>query len=205
MNIAVGAARGLAHLHDREATIHGNLTSSNILIDGHLNPKISDFALFRLMTQAANSTAIAAAGALGYTAPELTKLRRATPKSDEYSFGIVLLELLTGKAPSEAITPSYGYGSSHTTSSDADAPGGAMDLPEWVASVLKHQWTHEVFDAELMKGRHGGPASDEELINTLQVAMACVKHSPMDRPDISEVVRQLEQIRPELKQSTREK
>lgn len=181
MNIAIGAARGLAYLHDQERIIHGNLTSSNILIDAHLNPKLSDFGLSRLMTPAANSNVIATAGALGYRAPELTKLRKATTKSDVYSFGIVLLELLTGKAPGEG--PS--------------ATETGMDLPDWVASIVKQQWTHEVFDLELMKGRAPG---DEELINTLQLAMTCVKLPPLERPEMSEVLQQLEQIKPDLKQ-----
>ncbi|MCO5550970.1 hypothetical protein L7F22_004465 [Adiantum nelumboides] len=183
MGIATGAARGLVYLHEEQKMIHGNLTSSNILIDAHQNAKLSDFGLSRLMTQAANSNVIATAGALGYRAPELTKLRKATTKSDVYSFGIVLLELLTGKAPGEG--PSSG---------PAEA---TMDLPEWVASIVKQEWTQEVFDLELMKGRAPG---DEELINTLQLAMHCVKLAPLERPEMSEVLLQLEQIKPDLKQ-----
>lgn len=183
MIIAIGAAKGLVYLHDELKIIHGNLTSSNILIDAHQNAKLSDFGLARLMTPAANSNVIATAGALGYRAPELTKLRKATTKSDVYSFGIVLLELLTGKAPGEG--PSSG------------AAEGTLDLPEWVASIVKQQWTQEVFDVELMKGRAPG---DEELINTLQLAMTCVKLAPLERPEMSEVLQQLEQIKPDLKQ-----
>eukprot|EP00250_Pteridium_aquilinum_P015011 c22326_g1_i2 orf=415-2790(-) len=183
MNIAIGAARGLVYLHDEQKIIHGNLTSSNILIDAHQNARLSDFGLSRLMTPAANSNVIATAGALGYRAPELTKLRKATTKSDVYSFGIVLLELLTGKAPGEG--PSSG------------PVEGTLDLPEWVASIVKQQWTQEVFDLELMKGRAPG---DEELINTLQLAMTCVKLAPLERPEMSEVLKQLEQIKPDLKQ-----
>lgn len=181
MNIAVGVARGLAYLHDHEQIIHGNLTCSNILLDAHLNPKLSDFGLSRLMTAAANSNVIATAGALGYRAPELTKLRRANPKSDVYSFGTVLLELMTGKAPSEG----------------SSAEGG-MDLPDWVASIAKGERMQDVFDVELMKGRL--PGDDDELIHALQVAMACVRLTPLERPDMGEVVQQLEQIKPDLKQ-----
>ncbi|KAI5068329.1 hypothetical protein GOP47_0017152 [Adiantum capillus-veneris] len=184
MNIAIGAAKGLVYLHEEQKMIHGNLTSSNILIDAHQNAKLSDFGLSRLMTQAANSNVIATAGALGYRAPELTKLRKATTKSDVYSFGIVLLELLTGKAPGEG--PSSG-----------PTEGTTMDLPDWVASIVKQEWTQEVFDIELMKGRAPG---DEELINTLQLAMNCVTLAPLERPEMSEVLQQLEQIKPDLKQ-----
>ncbi|MCO5569867.1 hypothetical protein L7F22_023581 [Adiantum nelumboides] len=175
LNIAVSAARGLAHLHNNERLVHGNLTSSNILLDSRVNAKLSDFGLSRLMTTAANANVIATASALGYRAPELTKLRKATTKSDVYSFGIVLLELLTGKSPGE------------TASTDQTA---GMDLPEWVASIVKEEWTNEIFDLELMKG---SAPSEDELINTLQLAMNCVTPSPGSRPAIEEVMRQLEE------------
>lgn len=175
LNIAVCAARGLAHLHNNERIVHGNLTSSNILLDSRMNAKLSDFGLSRLMTTAANANVIATASALGYRAPELTKLRKATTKSDVYSFGIVLLELLTGKSPGE------------TASTDQTA---GMDLPEWVASIVKEEWTNEIFDLELMKG---AAPSEDELINTLQLAMNCVTPSAGSRPAIEEVTRQLEE------------
>eukprot|EP00250_Pteridium_aquilinum_P019829 c24590_g1_i1 orf=204-2549(+) len=175
LNIAAGAARGLAHLHNNERIVHGNLTSSNILLDSRMHAKLSDFGLSRLMTTAANASVIATASALGYRAPELTKLRKATTKSDVYSFGIVLLELLTGKSPGEAAS--------------ADQTAG-MDLPEWVASIVKEEWTNEIFDLELMKG---AAPSEDELINTLQLAMNCVTPSAGSRPAIEEVTRQLEE------------
>lgn len=183
LNIAAGAARGLAHLHENERIIHGNLTSSNILLDSRMNAKLSDFALSRLMTTVANSNVIATASALGYRAPELTKLRKATTKSDVYSFGIVLLELLTGKAPGDTVAAETG-----------------MDLPEWVASIVKEEWTNEIFDLELMKGV---APSEDELINTLQLAMNCVTPAAGSRPPMGEVAHQLEEtlIKPEGRQT----
>lgn len=182
MKIAIGAGRGLAYLHSNENIIHGNLTSSNILLDANMNAKIADFGLSRLMTTAANSNVIATAGALGYRAPELTKLKKGTTKTDVYSFGIVLLELLTGKAPGEPMTADNG-----------------MDLPEWVASIVKEEWTNEVFDLELMKEASN---SGDELLNTLQLAMHCVDPTPSARPDMDEVVHQLEEIKPESTHSS---
>lgn len=182
MKIAVGAGRGLAHLHTRENIVHGNLTSSNILLDSELNAKISDFGLSRLMTTAANSNVIATAGALGYRAPELTKLKKATTKTDVYSFGVILLELLTGKAPGESMTADNG-----------------MDLPEWVASIVKEEWTNEVFDLELLKD---AAICGDELLNTLQLAMQCVDPTPSSRPDMDEVVHRLDDIKPEFGRSS---
>uniref|UniRef100_A0A0D9XW26 Protein kinase domain-containing protein n=1 Tax=Leersia perrieri TaxID=77586 RepID=A0A0D9XW26_9ORYZ len=175
MTIAKGTARGLAFLHDDMSIVHGNLTASNVLLDDHTNPKIADFGLSRLMTTAANSNVLAAAGALGYRAPELSKLKKASAKTDVYSLGVIILELLTGKSPAE------------TTN--------GMDLPQWVASIVKEEWTSEVFDLELMRDGDNGPAGDE-LVDTLKLALHCVDQSASVRPDAREVLRQLEQIRP---------
>ncbi|KAK3118208.1 hypothetical protein QOZ80_9BG0695690 [Eleusine coracana subsp. coracana] len=175
MTIAKGTSRGLAYLHDDMSIIHGNLTASNVLLDEHNNPKISDFGLSRLMTAAANSNVLAAAGALGYRAPELSKLKKANAKTDVYSLGVIILELLTGKSP-------------------ADNTNG-MDLPQWVASIVKEEWTSEVFDLELMRDAASGNVGDE-LMDTLKLALHCVDPSPSVRPEAREVLRQLEQIRP---------
>ncbi|KAL2613569.1 hypothetical protein R1flu_025261 [Riccia fluitans] len=182
MKVTMGAARGLGFLHESENIIHGNLTASNILLDGRMNAKISDYGLSRLMTQQAMSGLMATAGTLGYRAPELAKTKKPTRKSDVYSFGIVLLELLTGKAPVEQ------------SSSDS-----GMDLAEWVSSVVKEEWTSEVFDVEIIKG--AAPHQEEEMMNSLQLAMVCVNTSPSSRPEMEDVIRQLEEIRPDLRSS----
>ncbi|KAG6550472.1 hypothetical protein Mapa_007946 [Marchantia paleacea] len=182
MKISMGAARGLGFLHESENIIHGNLTASNILLDGRMNARISDYGLARLMTPQAMSGLMATAGTLGYRAPELVKTKKATTKSDVYSFGIVLLELLTGKAPVEQ------------SSSDS-----GMDLAEWVSSVVKEEWTSEVFDVEIIKG--AAPHQEEEMMNTLQLALVCVNTAPSSRPEMEDVVRQLEEIRPDLRSS----
>ncbi|RLM70052.1 hypothetical protein C2845_PM17G00590 [Panicum miliaceum] len=175
MTIAKGTARGLAYLHDDMSIVHGNLTASNVLLDEQCNPKISDFGLSRLMTTAANSNVLAAAGALGYRAPELSKLKKANAKTDVYSLGVIILELLTGKTPAESTN--------------------GMDLPQWVASIVKEEWTGEVFDLELMRDAAAGPVGDE-LMDTLKLALHCVDPAPSVRPEAREVLRQLEQIRP---------
>ncbi|KAE9608053.1 hypothetical protein Lal_00003694 [Lupinus albus] len=176
MRIAQGVARGMFYLHSQENIIHGHLTSNNILLDENTNAKIADFGLSRLMTTAANSNIIATAGAAsGYRAPELLKLKKANNKSDIYSLGLILLELLTGKSPNESIND--------------------VELPQWVASVVKEEWTNEVFDVELMKD---ASTIGDELLNTLKLALHCVDPSPSARPDIQQVLQQLQEIRPVL-------
>lgn len=179
MTIAIGVTRGLNHLHTQENIIHGNLTSSNILLDEQTNAHIADFGLSRLMTTAANTNVIATAGSLGYRAPELSKLKNANTKTDVYSLGVIILELLTGKSPGE--------------------PTNGMDLPQWVASIVKEEWTNEVFDLELMRD---APAIGDELLNTLKLALHCVDPSPAARPEVQQVLQQLEEIKPDLADSS---
>lgn len=173
--MAIGTARGLCYLHTNESIIHGNLTAGNILLDEHTNATIADFGISRLMTIAATSNVVATAGAQGYRAPELSKLKKATTKTDVYSLGVIILELLTGKSPGEAQS--------------------GVDLPQWVASIVKEEWTNEVFDLELM--RDAASTTGDELLNTLKLALHCVDPSPAARPDVQQVLQQLEEIRPE--------
>ncbi|KAE8669386.1 leucine-rich repeat receptor-like protein kinase IMK2 [Hibiscus syriacus] len=121
MRIAKGVTRGLLCLHTQENIIHGNLTSSNVLLDDETRAKIEDYGISLLMTAAANENIIAAPGALGYRALELSKLKKTNTKTDVYILGVIILELLTGKSPGEAMND--------------------MDLPQWAASVVKEEWT----------------------------------------------------------------
>ncbi|CAA7019283.1 unnamed protein product [Microthlaspi erraticum] len=175
MKIAKGIARGLAYLHSNENMVHENLTASNILLDEQTNAHIADYGLSRLMTAAAATNVIATAGTLGYRAPEFSKMKNASTKTDVYSLGIIILELLTGKSPGE--------------------PTNGVDLPQWVASIVKEEWTNEVFDLELMRETQ---TVGDELLNTLKLALHCVDPSPAARPEANQVVNQLDEIRPEL-------
>ncbi|KAL4587140.1 hypothetical protein LXL04_000006 [Taraxacum kok-saghyz] len=180
LKIIAGVTRGLVFLHGQENLVHGNLTSSNVLLDEQTNPQIADVGLSRLMTNAANTNVIATAGTLGYRAPELSKVKKSSTKTDVYSLGVIMLELLTGKSPSEATD--------------------GLDLPQWVASIVKEEWTNEVFDLELM----GDPANvgGDELLSTLKLAMHCVDPSPEERPEAKQVLEKLEEIKPEIGQSS---
>ncbi|XP_059317951.1 probably inactive leucine-rich repeat receptor-like protein kinase IMK2 [Lycium ferocissimum] len=175
MRIAKGTTRGLLYLHTNVNIIHGNLTSSNVLLDENTDAKIADYGLSRLVTAAANSNVIATAGVLGYRAPELNKLKKANVKTDVYSLGVIILEILTGKSPGEVTN--------------------GVDLPKRVASIVKEEGTNEVFDLELMRD---ASIFGDEMLSALKLALHCVDPSPSARPEVQQVLQQLEDIRREM-------
>ncbi|KAK6936733.1 Leucine-rich repeat [Dillenia turbinata] len=172
LKIAVGAARGIAHIHSEsgEKLVHGNIKASNIF----LNPKgygcVSDLGLATLVSPIAPPVMRAA----GYQAPEVTDTRKASHPSDVYSFGVLLLELLTGKSPT------------HATGGEE-----VVHLIRWVHSVVREEWTAEVFDVELLRY----PNIEEQMVEMLQIGMACVARMPEQRPKMPDVVKRVEGIR----------
>lgn len=182
LKIALGAAKGIASIHKEGGPkyFHGNIKSTNVLITQELDGWITDVGLTPLM-----STLSTMSRSNGYRAPELTESRKiATQKSDVYSFGVILLEMLTGKIP-------LGY-----SGYDHDM----VDLPRWVRSVVHEEWTAEVFDEEMIRG---GEYVEEEMVQMLQIALACVSKVVDNRPTMDEVIRNIVEIRhPELKKST---
>ncbi|PON44318.1 Mitogen-activated protein kinase kinase kinase [Parasponia andersonii] len=172
LRIAIGAARGIARIHAENGgkLVHGNIKSSNIFLNSRQYGCVSDVGLASIMSSLAPPISRAA----GYRAPEVTDTRKAAQPSDVYSFGVVLLELLTGKSPI------------HTTAGDE-----IIHLVRWVHSVVREEWTDEVFDIELMRY----PNIEEEMVEMLQIAMACVVRMPDQRPKILDVVKMIENVR----------
>ncbi|KAK9115948.1 hypothetical protein Sjap_014895 [Stephania japonica] len=186
MKIASGVAHGLAYIHHfcvnrtTNKLWHGNIKSTNVLLDKIYNPRLSDWGLNTLFASSPTTTKTAARPPNGYRAPEALESRKYShQKADVYAFGVLLLEILTGKCP--LVVDSNGISSG----------GAVLDLPRWVQSVVREEWTAEVFDLELMRYKD----IEEEMVGLLQIAMACTCVSPDQRPRIGSVLRMIEEIR----------
>ncbi|KAJ4893161.1 putative inactive receptor kinase [Raphanus sativus] len=176
LKICLGAAKGIAHIHSSSGAklLHGNIKSPNVLLTQDLNACVSDYGIAPLMSH----HTLLPSRSLGYRAPEAIETRKHTQKSDVYSFGVLLLEMLTGKAAGKT----------------AAGHEEVVDLPKWVQSVVREEWTGEVFDVELIKQQQH--SVEEEMVQMLQVAMACVSKHPDSRPSMEEVVNMMEEVRP---------
>ncbi|XP_004510191.1 probably inactive leucine-rich repeat receptor-like protein kinase At5g48380 [Cicer arietinum] len=179
LKIAIGAAKGLAWLHHscNPRIIHRNISSKCILLDADFEPKISDFGLARLMNPLDThlSTFVNGEfGDFGYVAPEYTKTLVATPKGDVFSFGTILLELVTGERPA------------HVAKAPETFKG---NLVEWIAELSSNSQLHDAIDESLVdKG------DDNELFQFLKVACNCVTLVPKERPTMFEVYQFLRAI-----------
>lgn len=172
LKIAASTARGLAFIHASckfLKLIHGNIKSTNVLIDKNGDARVSDFGLSTLAPPSSLPKN-------GYRAPEAASDgRKLTQKCDVYSFGVLLLELLTGKCPSTA----------------ESGGGGSVDLVRWVESVVREEWTAEVFDIELMRYKD----IEEEMVGLLQIGLTCAQASPENRPKMNLVVKMIDELR----------
>nr|CAD1825251.1 unnamed protein product [Ananas comosus var. bracteatus] len=172
--VALAAARGVEYIHSAGPnSSHGNIKSSNILLSAsYSDTRIADHGLARLIGPAAAPTSTPTRNNAAYRAPEVTDIRGVSQKADVYSFGVLLLELLTGKS--------------------ADS---GVELPRWARAVLQEEWTQEVFDAALTKARSSPAAAEEAMLHLLKLALDCTTQLPDERPAMAGVVARIDKIR----------
>ncbi|XP_020226904.1 receptor-like serine/threonine-protein kinase ALE2 isoform X2 [Cajanus cajan] len=176
MKIALGAARGLAYLHEDSSprVIHRDFKSSNILLEGDFTPKVSDFGLARTATDEENkhiSTRVM--GTFGYVAPEYAMTGHLLVKSDVYSYGVVLLELLTGRKPI-----------------DMSQSPGQENLVAWARPLLTSK---EGLDA-MIDPSLGADVPFDSVAKVAAIASMCVQPEVSNRPFMGEVVQALKLV-----------
>ncbi|KAI9389934.1 hypothetical protein POPTR_008G111600v4 [Populus trichocarpa] len=173
VKIAAGAARGLAYLHEdcHPRIIHRDIKSSNILLDINFEAKVSDFGLAKLALDTNTHVTTRVMGTFGYMAPEYASSGKLTDKSDVFSYGVVLLELITGRKPV-----------------DASQPVGDESLVEWARPLLNHALENEEFES-LADPRLEKNYIESEMFQMIEAAAVCVRHSATKRPRMGQVVR----------------
>ncbi|XP_062093561.1 protein kinase STUNTED-like [Humulus lupulus] len=171
--VAVGVAEALEYLHNdcKEPVIHRDVKSSNILLSDDFEPQLSDFGLASWASASSHITCTDVAGTFGYLAPEYFMHGKVSDKIDVYAFGVVLLELLSGRRP---INSEY--------------PKGQESLVMWARPILKSGKVSQLLDPDL-----GCSDSDQKKIELMVMAATlCIRRVPRLRPQISVVLKLLQ-------------
>ncbi|KAK9741589.1 hypothetical protein RND81_03G115600 [Saponaria officinalis] len=173
LKIALGAAQGLAYLHHdcSPRIIHRDVKSSNILLDKDFEAHLTDFGIAKSICPSKSHTSTYVMGTIGYIDPEYARTSRLTEKSDVYSYGVVLLELLTGRK----------------------AVDNESNLHHLILSKTENNAVMETVDSEIT-------ATCKDLAavkKVFQLALLCTKKQPGDRPTMHEVTRVLSSLIPE--------
>ncbi|KAM1070021.1 hypothetical protein ACFX2A_001796 [Malus domestica] len=168
LSIAIGSAEGLSYLHHEASPhiIHRDIKASNVLLDTEFEAKVADFGFAKLIPDGVTHLTTRVKGTLGYLAPEYAMWGKVSESCDVYSFGILLLEIISGKKPIEKL------------------PGGVKrDIVQWVTPYVEKGAFNQIVDPRLK-----GKFDKEQVKSTVIVAMKCTDNSPDNRPTMIEVV-----------------
>ncbi|XP_008775329.3 G-type lectin S-receptor-like serine/threonine-protein kinase At2g19130 [Phoenix dactylifera] len=172
--VALGTARGLAYLHEkcRECIMHCDIKPENILLDMNMCPKIADFGMAKLLSHEFSRVLTSMRGTFGYLAPEWLTGSAITPKADVYSYGMMLLEIISGRR-----------------NTDRTEDGVFVYFPLWAAIKVNERDVLCILDQKLE-----GDANAEELSRACKIACWCIQDQETSRPTMGHVVHQLEGV-----------
>ncbi|KAM0014802.1 putative protein kinase RLK-Pelle-DLSV family [Helianthus debilis subsp. tardiflorus] len=174
--IIIGIAEGLVYLHENPKIriIHRDIKASNILLDFRLRPKIADFGLARSFQDDKSHISTAIAGTLGYMAPEYIAHGQLTEKVDVYSFGVLILEVVTGMENSKSNITEY-----------------TDNLPSTAWKHFKQGRVEEIFDPNLMMHIHPNISFQRDAIKAVHVGLLCTQEAASLRPSMSAALKML--------------
>ncbi|KAK1433192.1 hypothetical protein QVD17_10100 [Tagetes erecta] len=173
LSIALGSARGLSYLHtfSGRSVIHRDVKSSNILLDNSMCAKVADFGFSKYAPQEGDSNAsLEVRGTAGYLDPEYYSTQHLSAKSDVFSYGVVLLEIITGREPL-----------------NIHRPRNEWSLIEWAKPYIRNSRIEEIVDPSIKGGYH-----TEAMWRVVEVALACTEPFSAYRPSMIDIVRELE-------------
>ncbi|XP_009597782.1 putative serine/threonine-protein kinase At1g01540 isoform X1 [Nicotiana tabacum] len=172
MTVILGTAKALGYLHEglEPKVVHRDVKSSNILLDRQWHPKLSDFGLAKLLNAERSYVTTRVMGTFGYVAPEYACTGMLNEKSDIYSFGILIMEIISGRTPV-----------------DYSRPQGETNLVEWLKMMVGNRKSEEVVDPKLPEM----PCS-KALKRVLLVALRCVDPDAQKRPKMGHIIHMLE-------------
>lgn len=168
MDIAIGSAEGIVYLHHHATPhiIHRDIKASNVLLDADFKAQVADFGFAKLIPDGATHVTTRVKGTLGYLAPEYAMLGKASESCDVYSFGILLLELASGKKPIEKVNSAI-----------------KRTITDWALPLACEKKFSELADPRL-----NGNFVEEELKRVVLVALTCAHSKPEKRPTMLEVL-----------------
>ncbi|KAF7828719.1 putative serine/threonine-protein kinase [Senna tora] len=172
MNIILGTAKGLTYLHEglEPKVVHRDIKSSNILIDKQWNSKVSDFGLAKLLGSESSYITTRVMGTFGYVAPEYASTGMLNERSDVYSFGILIMEIITGRNPV-----------------DYSRPPEEVNLVDWLKKMVSNRNAVGVLDPKLPE-----KPTSRALKRALLVALRCTDPNAQKRPKMGHVIHMLE-------------
>ncbi|XP_012482062.1 pollen receptor-like kinase 3 [Gossypium raimondii] len=167
LKIIKGIAQGLGYIHTQLKIYdvpHGNLKASNVLLTETYEPMLSDYGFYSLIDSDKVTQVLFA-----YKSPEYLQSQKISPKSDIYCLGIVLLEIVTGKFPSQYL----------------NTCNGGIDIVQWAQSSISEDRVEELVDPEILSTSSD---SINQVVSIIRIGVACVESNPDQRLTMNEVI-----------------